>query len=75
MQSLCPSRTELDLDNDTPQCELKAMLRSFPAEVVTARMANPIMNKATVEGPECLAVATGGAAETTAPTGHVRSLH
>ncbi len=43
------------LDNDTPHRELKAMLKPFPAEVMTARLANPVVNKATVEGPECLA--------------------
>jgi putative SOS response-associated peptidase YedK len=45
------------LDNDTPPQELKAMLRPFPAEVMTARLANPVVNKAGVEGPECLLVA------------------
>lgn len=42
------------LDNDTPQRDLKAMLKPFPADVMTARLANPIVNKAGVEGPECL---------------------
>jgi len=44
------------LVNDTPQRELKAMLKPFPADAMTARRANPIVNKATSEGPECLAV-------------------
>jgi putative SOS response-associated peptidase YedK len=42
------------LGNDTPQRELRAMLRPFPAGGMTARIANPAVNKATVEGPECL---------------------
>jgi putative SOS response-associated peptidase YedK len=42
------------LDNETPQNELKAMLRPFPAEGLTARLADPRVNKAGVEGPECL---------------------
>ncbi len=45
------------LHNDTPAKELKAMLRPFPPEGMTARLANPRVNKATAEGPECLAVA------------------
>jgi putative SOS response-associated peptidase YedK len=45
------------LDNDTPQRELKAMLKPFPAEGMTARLANPVLNKAKGERPECLAVA------------------
>ena len=43
------------LSNDTPRQELKALLRPFPADGMAARLANPIMNKAGVEGPECLA--------------------
>ena len=42
------------LDNETPDRELKAMLVPFPAERMTARAANPVMNQATVEGPVCL---------------------
>jgi putative SOS response-associated peptidase YedK len=42
------------LDNDTPHRELKAMLKPFPAEGMTARLANPVVNRATSEGPECL---------------------
>ena len=45
------------LSNDTPERELKAMLRPFPAEVMTARLANPVVNRAGVEGPECLGLA------------------
>lgn len=42
------------LDTDTPEAELRAMLRPFPAEVMTARLANPIVNTAGAEGPGCL---------------------
>ena len=45
------------LDNDTPERELKAMLRPFPAEGMTSRLADPRVNKAGVEGPECLGLA------------------
>ena len=48
------------LDNDTPPHALKAMLRPFPAEVMTARLANPVVNRATAEGPECLGLVAAG---------------
>lgn len=43
------------LDNDTPEWELKSLLVPYPAVRMTAQAANPVVNKATVEGPECLA--------------------
>jgi putative SOS response-associated peptidase YedK len=42
------------LDNDTPRPELRAMLRPYSAALMTARLANPVLNKAGVEGPQCL---------------------
>lgn len=57
------------LDNDTPEMELKAMLGPFPAGGMTARLANPVVNKATVEGPECLLVAGDARPLTPGPAG------
>jgi putative SOS response-associated peptidase YedK len=48
------------LDNDTPENELKAMLRPYPAEGMTARLADPRVNKAGVDGPECLGLGAAG---------------
>lgn len=42
---------------DTPERELRALLRPYPAERMLAQPANPIVNKAAVEGPECLSPA------------------
>lgn len=42
------------LGYDTPEKELRATLRPLPAEHMTARPADPWLNKAGVEGPECL---------------------
>lgn len=55
MPTLRPARPELaGLGHDASEKELKGMLRLYPAEVMTARLANPAVNKVTVEGPECL---------------------
>jgi putative SOS response-associated peptidase YedK len=60
---LPPDQYRRWLDNDTPHRDLKAMLRPFPAEGMTARLANPIVNRATAEGPEWLAAAATSLAE------------
>jgi putative SOS response-associated peptidase YedK len=60
---LPPEQYRRWLGNDTPHRELKAMLRPFPAEVMTARLANPMVNRATSEGPECLAAVSTSLAE------------
>jgi hypothetical protein len=43
------------LDPDTPE-RLGEMLADFPADRMAVAEANPVVNKAGVEGPECLAV-------------------
>lgn len=53
---LPPEMHEAWLDTDTPERELRALLRPYPADLLSAHPANPIVNKASVEGPECLAV-------------------
>jgi putative SOS response-associated peptidase YedK len=45
------------LDPDTPQRRLHEMLAAFPADRMAVAEANPVVNKAGVEGPGCLAQA------------------
>jgi putative SOS response-associated peptidase YedK len=46
------------VDNGTPERELKAMLRPYPAGEMTARVADPVLNKVGVEGPQCWGLAS-----------------
>jgi putative SOS response-associated peptidase YedK len=56
---VAPEHHQEWLGHDTPEADRKALLRPYPAEAMEARPANPLMNKATAEGLECL-VPPGG---------------
>jgi putative SOS response-associated peptidase YedK len=47
-----PEAHEAWLGFDTPEHELRSLLRSCPADLMSAHPANPIVNKATVGGAE-----------------------
>ncbi|HEX4612214.1 MAG TPA: SOS response-associated peptidase family protein [Urbifossiella sp.] len=47
------------LDPTTPERRLKDLLVPFPADLMTVREVSPRVNKAGVEGPECLAAPEG----------------
>lgn len=52
---LPPEQYDAWLDYETPETELRSLLVPYPADRMSARPANPVVNKASVEGPECLA--------------------
>jgi putative SOS response-associated peptidase YedK len=45
------------LDPETPEVELEALLKPYPADVMRVAAANPVLNSPKNDGPECLEAA------------------
>jgi putative SOS response-associated peptidase YedK len=54
---VAPEHYDAWLDPETPEAELEALLKPYPADLMGVAAANPILNSPKHDGPECLEAA------------------
>jgi putative SOS response-associated peptidase YedK len=54
---VAPEHYRTWLDPETPEADLEALLRPYPADAMRVAAANPVLNSPQNDGPECLEAA------------------